>query len=489
MTLSSVLFKLAPKCLLMGFLFLMLSASSCRYIPQLQFWAEQDIDPAVNWYLAAKLGSADAAGRLIEYASETGQLHWLTLLAEMDLSDAQYYLGILTDNKSLRSKMLHQAANQDHVEALYEIGQSSHDNRTKTQSLTKASILEHRPSQYALYQWYWLQEEYELALPWLTKVAENHGQSALLLARYLWKSDSFTESKRWFAQAKNLGESEAKVYLSLIQHYWKKRASITTTPISPMVAKQCAMRLQFVANNLESIKQAEDFKRQFNADKRLSDLPICINKPVWLDQKQLGCKYYATNDYRITCDVSGLADIFEPHQFTHAVVFTEQGKANVNNGIMFLDLADQYSVFVHELAHFAGFIDEYPLSDKMAEQVCDVSHGYSNHTHPNIAIQKRSPQPAIQNAGVEQVFNDEVQAITTASKTGKNSIDLSYWQSFSNSIALIKARTCNNHPNQAYKFVGKLTFMEFHDQPFIPKMYLDIWRSRLNSLSYLCLHR
>lgn len=452
---------------------LLLPASSCRYLPQLHHWAGQGIDSAVNWYLAAKLGSSEAAESLILHASESGNLHWLSLLANMEIPDAQYYLGILTDNKSLRSKMLQKAAQQDHVEALYEIGQSSMNNHVKTQSLARAALLEHWPSQYALYQWYWIQEEYELALPWLTKVAEEHGESALLLGRYLWKIENYKEALQWFEAAGKLGEKDALHYQELIKKYWNKKPR-HASQMSNMVTRQCAMQLQFVAKNLESVKQAVSFKNQFYADKRLKRLPICINEPVWLEQGQLNCKHYAANDYRITCNVTKLGSLFEPKDFTHLVVFAEQGKANVNNGIMFLDLADQYTVFVHELAHFAGFVDEYPLSEKMADHICDTQA-----THPNIVIRKRESKKLKAQVQIEQAFDDEVKAI--AKETSLDALDLSYWQGFTNSLSMVKSRTCNNHPNQAYKFVSKFTFMEFHDQDFIPPLYLDIWRSRLNS--------
>ena len=40
-------------------------------------------------------------------------------------------------------------------------------------------------------------------------------------------------------------------------------------------------------------------------------------------------------------------------------MYAKKGKANVHNGIMFIDRQDSYDVFINELAHFAGFIDEY----------------------------------------------------------------------------------------------------------------------------------
>ena len=223
--------------------------------------------------------------------------------------------------------------------------------------------------------------------------------------------------------------------------------------------------MQFIATSLASIKQASEFAAQFKDDKQLTSLGMCVKPILWLDPKHLQCQNFANNNYRITCDVEYLSKVFSPGEFTHLVIFAEQGKANVNNGIMYLDLADQYSVFVHELAHFAGFVDEYPLSERLAEQICDATA-----IHPNVYIQTpRYPSNGEDNlTALKSVFDP-------------SDVDLRYWQKFSNNLVITKARTCKNHPNQAYKFVGNMTFMEFHDQTHIPSLYLDIWRARLKA--------
>ena len=436
--------------------------------------AQAGIAPERNWFKAAVLGDGVAAQALIEKASATKQLHWLTLLAEMNIANAQYQLAKLTDNKSLRSVMLQRAASQDHLEALFEIGQTSYDSGSKVSAFSRAASLNHKPSQFALYQWYWLEEEYEQALPWLALYAEQHGESALILARYLWKNQRFEEAKNWFLKAHQLGEKGARLYQNLIRDYWRKPVKVAQSQV-PSSLENCSMQLQFLATNLESMRQAVEFRSRYNKDKRLDSLPICINEPIWVNSKQLTCHHHAINKNRITCEVGKLANYFQPGDFTHLVVFTEQGKANVNNGIMYLDLADQYSVFVHELAHFAGFVDEYPVSEKLAEHVCNPQQ-----VHPNILVQA----PVAQEEATEEVLQEITEGIKEA-KVEQKPLDLSYWQQFGESLALSKSRTCNNHPNQSYKLSSRLTFMEFHDQQHIPPLYLKIWKDRLNAPEHL----
>lgn len=51
-------------------------------------------------------------------------------------------------------------------------------------------------------------------------------------------------------------------------------------------------------------------------------------------------------------------------------------------------------------------------------------------------------------------------------------------------LSVVRARTCNNHSNTAYKLTGKMTFMEFHDSGFIPPLYLAVWKERLQDPVY-----
>lgn len=201
----------------------------------------------------------------------------------------------------------------------------------------------------------------------------------------------------------------------------------------PPLPQTCAQQLLFVTGEAKSLAQAEKFKQQFFEDQRLQSLSICIQPLIWFNPEVVQCASTTEGNNRISCDLSLLANELKSQQFTHLVVFTDIGKANVHNGIMYLDQQDTYDVFVHELAHFSGFVDEYPLSKDMASVMCDGEDA------PNLVFGNRD----------------------------------------NNSSQLTAARTCDNHPNQAYKTSKRLTFMEYHDVAYIPPQYLTAWQSSL----------
>ncbi|MCF2949449.1 hypothetical protein L0668_15120 [Paraglaciecola aquimarina] len=200
----------------------------------------------------------------------------------------------------------------------------------------------------------------------------------------------------------------------------------------PSLPKSCRQQLLFVTGNTQSLAQAERFKQKFNNDPRLASLSICTHELIWFDPETVQCTKNANKNNRLTCNLPLLAQQLKAQQFTHLVLFAENGKANVHNGIMYLDQQDTYDVFVHELAHFSGFVDEYALNADMAKHICQLDEA------PNLQF----------------IEPDQ----------GSN---------------LVPARTCDNHPNQAYKKSNRLTFMEYHDVAYIPSEYLAAWRQSL----------
>ncbi len=213
------------------------------------------------------------------------------------------------------------------------------------------------------------------------------------------------------------------------------------------VDETCQQNLLLVASSLASLQQAEAFKAKFAKDLRFSTLPICLQPTVFFDPRGLKCEVNAAVNQRVSCDLSVLATYLKGLEFTHLVLFTEQGKAYVRNGIMFLDKKDSYDVFIHELAHFAGFADEYPLSKSLADKIC------GSRNVPNLRF----------------------------ARSDGHEVSLHNYPTDS----LSKARTCDQHELQAYKLSPKLTFMEFHDLAYIPQSYKQAWVEQLSDRSTL----
>ena len=432
-----------------------LQSDRTLYIPWLTGFSQQSDTPQYSWYLASLQGNLSAKENLLGLYSQKGAKeksadYWLGLLALQGSDEAVFQRALLAKDELTQRALFTEAARAGHPASQYELSLLSDSSSAKLLWLQKAAASEHRLAQIALYQWHLLHDDVKSALPWLKIAAGYDADSALMYAKHLWKEEQHKTAVSYFERAETAGHAQAKTYLSHIRQYWKK-GPVQTKKTLARQTNLCHMNIQFVATTLESMVQATGFQRRFAQDKRLQTLPLCFNEPVWLEEVK--CSDNWQGQKRLGCNPQPLIALSDQVEFTHAVVFAEQGKANVKNGIMFLDLADTYSVFVHELAHFAGFVDEYPLSSSMAQIHCFRSDA------PNIMVTTEVEAPSAEK--------------------------MDQWFSVSENVLLSKARTCNNHPAQAYKPTPQLTFMEYHDQGVIPSLYLSLWHKQLSTPSAL----
>jgi len=269
----------------------------------------------------------------------------------------------------------------------------------------------------------------------------------------LWRDKKYQQASQAFSLlgSQNLNpnlQSLTGLYQYHASAFSKNRNSDFMQQLSTL-PDNCKQKLLFVTPDIESLEQAEHFRSRFAEDQRLNSLSICIYDVTWLDPVDIACEENWQQSGRLGCQLLSLAEKLKRLSFTHLVIFADKGKANVHNGIMFLDRQDSYDVFIHELAHFSGFVDEYPLSQKLAKRVC---------------------------AGVDapnMVF----------SLPDSKNIDKTYWQSIDLDVEsdVFMARTCDNHIAQAYKASSELTFMEYHDVAYIPQQYLTAWEKRLTA--------
>lgn len=428
---------------------LLVQSDQCRFIPRLLQQADANIDLPSTLYQAAVRGNQKALVQLSEYAAAKKNQHWLSLTAELGVADSYYQLATLQSAQTLRLQYLRLAAYAEHPKSQFELFLTDVNSTQQYFWLKKAAFNQHQPAILALYQWYKLRGSDLLAQPILEKAAKFNGASAYTLARKLWHQGSQQQAVKKFQLASQLGYENAELFLDQIA-WFRPQFNLQLNPSQSkpqaIQRKQCVTRLQFVTESIEGAVKSRDLIQQFVDDQRLATLPICINPPLWVERADLSCFANKSGGGRLSCDLLQLSEIVDELDFSHLVVIGESGKANVHNGIMYLDLVDDYAVFVHELAHFAGFVDEYPLTAALAENIC------SSESAPNLIFIEPDSK------SVENPLNNSIQR---------------------ENYTLVKARTCANHSSQAYKTSSQITFMEYHDYGIIPESYLQIWRELL----------
>ncbi|GEA13254.1 sel1 repeat family protein [Alteromonas sp. KUL49] len=444
---------------------LFISGDSGQYLPQLLANASSIIQregPANRVYPLLWNGvsqdSIEAKETFVGYAKQQEQsaqtAYWLNKLVEQDAPEAAW--ALYQQNRHIPSyvKYLQVAAKGGVPEAQLIYAMSLNEPAQREFWLKEAAEKGFVAAQTALADWYLLQQQPQKAKPWLAKTASLDTQSAFKYGRLLWSEQSFDEAREWLNRSALEGNTQAKRFVSLINSYQintPEQVGAYTWPED----KQCHQRIQLFATSLSTLARADDLYNKYQNDPRLVSLSLCVAPPVWLEQDILSCSDNFQGQGRLGCDITPLAPAIDQRNISHAVVVADQGKANINNGVMYLDLSDAYSVFVHELAHFAGFIDEYPLSRMAARRYCSDGFGIQN-----LPIQP----PNI-------VFDGQLTYMPQST--------LNQWVTLRPSVVIAESKTCDAIGIKAYKPSGEITFMEHHDSGVIPPLYLALWEAQL----------
>jgi len=224
--------------------------------------------------------------------------------------------------------------------------------------------------------------------------------------------------------------------------------SVDSLPQPKPATFECQQNIQIIATSPESLFLGMSIVKDFNNDERLYSLNVCMQRPLWLEANELRC-IFDQNSQRTRCDSTALKQWLSINDVSHLAFITKEGKAYTYQGIMYLDERDDYDVFVHELAHFAGFMDEYALSLNSAKQHCEPVVGIN-------LIRESSDYTAFQN-------------------------NLSLWDDQGIQYTMSESKTCEQVNVITLKPSNRLTFMEYHDTAYIPDIYIALWRHQLAS--------
>jgi TPR repeat protein len=431
---------------------LLVSADSGFWPQQLRFNALHSEQPQTLLWRAAQQGDTVASQTLLDVADNAKQIYWLEKLISVRFAPAALALSHYQQDDYSAKRLIYLAARGGVPEAQYKFALLHDDKDTREHWLLLAAQQGYGLAQTALADWYLLHQEVEKARPWLLKTAEYDAQGAFQLGQLLWREGNTADGRHWFDRAAEMGHEQALRMQTILGQYMpltlsQRIASVDVWPEST----ECVQKIDLFATSLFSIEQAQRFYTKFSHDKRFDELAICLSEPIWLAPHELDCDANWQGQGRLGCNIGPLEPLAHKARFTHAVIFAEMGKANVNNGFMYLDVGDTYSVFVHELAHFAGFVDEYPLNTELAQHYCERKQA------PNLVFDGIISYAPIANIG--------------------------HWEAYEKPVEIYPSRTCNNIDVASYKPSKRITFMENHDTDVIPPLYRYIWQQQLQKPS------
>ena len=270
---------------------------------------------------------------------------------------------------------------------------------------------------------YWQDQDQAIAAFWLQKLVDDYSDAyAWRLAKLRWSLGDIDGFEVQLSKA--LAHNTAEAMQFALQ---RRQVNLGLN------AAQCEQTIHFVAQSPQGVRQLASFLSRWRASD-VAAMPICFKGLTLLTPQHLACE----STPRLRCNEANLAAQLTDQDFSHLVVMAKQGKANVINGIMYLDEQDTFDVFVHEMAHFAGMIDEYPLPPGQAKYWC-----LPGTEQANLKVTEKLANPPAQG-----------------------------WS---------KSKTCLHSDAQAWKPTQGYSFMQFYDEGDLDATYLDLWREGIQS--------
>ncbi|WP_143314030.1 hypothetical protein [Colwellia sp. UCD-KL20] len=236
---------------------------------------------------------------------------------------------------------------------------------------------------------------------------------------------------------------------------------------------KCRNSIQLFATNLANLHKLDALIT--SVQQHPISRYFCFNRPRYISIEQLNCSY--DTEKAIQCRETVWSQLHPEVNTRYLGLMLTKGGANVNNGILYLDELDDKKVFIHELSHLLGFVDEYPLPSH--HKICQKPQT-SIFSH-NISILKPyyegSKEEVLTLLAKQIPWFDLIDKTTPLMQQVDNKWKIgtpkSYLFNHSQEIGLFTAETCQNNSTQAFKPTRIKNSLRYYEEPFI-ELYLHL---------------
>lgn len=202
--------------------------------------------------------------------------------------------------------------------------------------------------------------------------------------------------------------------------------SIDGLPSELDFASACKNTVLLVADHFSAFQKLQELRKQYELTPEPEQNSFCLSQVYYLGSViacEQGIKGFARCDIKKTLPKTDFQ-----------IVMTKSGLANVRDSQMTLTLKSDINVMIHELMHFSGFEDEYPVYNQKAKWLCN-DEGLKA---PNLFVGTQEQAP-------------------------------SGW---------VESSTCRHGRLNAYKPAPKWSKMQFQELP-LSEQYRQLWRMKV----------
>ncbi|MGJ8631574.1 MAG: hypothetical protein ACSHWT_11075 [Glaciecola sp.] len=223
------------------------------------------------------------------------------------------------------------------------------------------------------------------------------------------------------------------------KYIYPQIAPQVSADISVTQFTRCVDHVALIAHSVIDYHYLMGLYDDFVFDTNMRFLPVCLLPPMMISDNARDQQAHL------------------PLLTTQIVKVQAQGNAYVSDAVMQLAHTDTYQVFIHELAHFAGFLDEYPMSAAAARFQCNIARNAPNVIHASqLGDNNDQPHP------YADIFIAQL-------NLRKENADYEHIG-------------CETQHNQIRRFLlhpNDFTFLRFYDVPVIPYLYQYLWQQQV----------
>ena len=365
------------------------------------------------------------------------------------------------------------------------------ENRSAWLHLAKLYAKKNADIAYQLGNYYLIDGRIMSAKIWLKESVRQHHQGAMLaLANHYFKTKQYQESKSLVLPILENGAALVLLYKLAIQQgdtaflaehqetlsglensdFYQELVNFSVfTAEKNKLNPQCNVSVQLFATNLNGLRHGTKLITQFQQHKLAPY--ICLLTPKYIPYELVNCQ--DNSHEKISCKANVWANRTDISS-RYVGLIVEQGGANVDNGIMYIDQQDNVEVLAHELSHLIGFIDEYPLPSQhqkcQQNQQIPFSYNVVTLTESYFGERAEIRKQLLAKLPWASLIKDSTPILTKQDQGWKLTTPVEYL----NEIGIFLARSCDKNANiQSYKPYYHRTQLEYFELDF-PQSYIDI---------------
>jgi hypothetical protein len=338
---------------------------------------------------------------------------------------------------------------------------------------------QHVVARIALANIYFKQQQYADIKPLLLPIAGNNNALAILYKIAIYQGDIafIAEHKNKLSQGENISlynELEQFSVFSESEEQTKSEEKLEYTiehNIEHNIKKNsaCSVDVQLFATSLKGLRHGQQLMSAFEHQKLAKY--ICLRTPKYIPAEAINCLHGISEN--ISCNTSVWITRNDINT-RYLGVIVEQGGANVDHGIMYIDQDDNLDVLIHELSHFIGFVDEYPLP-KQHQKCQQVQQSPFAHNLVVLTDFYHGEREKLRTSILSQVpWRNLIKHSTPILSKYQQGWTLGTPVTYQNEIGLFTTASCNKQrKTQAFKPLASRTKLEYFELYF-PEIYYNI---------------